>query len=343
MCKFVIIDECNRLTCLFSLPGTAAGQGGVGGELAVVGSADGTMSLWRFISSHYWPLRPRLRMTGHSGSKVHAVAVSSALGICAGVSSKKCCLFDVGNGAMIRAFSPPVAACKDHLGNNVLSGDATQVITFASTPALCLSIIGYVALVCSTKLIRGDKILDEIFSIELMTLEGVHVGSKILEPERGLPNKLFPSVDGRALFVCAGRRASICLISAVQPLSFVDEWRLTEEDDVDYQNLSCQAIHDIDFGPTVSRPVVVAAGCSDGSLRLHALQGISKWSHENQRNAVTSAVGSVLALPAQTVKNAIGGVAGFGSRFVGFGKEIGKEAFSAVKERDGPMGFFRKK
>lgn len=308
----------------------------------MVGSADGSMTMWRFISSHYWPLRPRLRMMGHSGSKIHAVAVSSALGICASISSQKCCLFDVGNGAMIRAFPPPAAACKDHLGKNLLDESAYQVTTFANTPALCLSIIGYVAVVCSTKLIRENETIDEVFSLELITLEGIHVGSRLIEPDRGMPNKLFPSVDGRALLVCAGRGVSVCLFSAVQPLTFVDEWRLTEEDDSDYQNLSRQAVQDIDFGPTISRPVVAAAGCSDGSLRLHALQGISKWSHENQRNVVSSAVGSVLALPAQTVKNAIGGVAGFGSRFVGFGKEIGKEAFTVVKEREG-MGFFRKK
>lgn len=310
--------------------------------MAVVGSADGSMTMWRFISSHYWPLRPRLRMCGHCGSKVHGVAVSSALGICASVSSHKCCLFDVGNGAMIRVFSPPSAACKDHLGNNLLDDSATQVTTFANTKALCLSTLGYVAVVCSTKLIRQSEVLDEVYSVELITLEGVHVGSKLLEPDRGMPQKLFPSVDGRAVFICGNHGVSVCLISSIQPLSFVDEWRLTEEDEDDYSNLSHQAIHDIDFGPTISRPVVVAAGCSDGSLRLHALQGISKWSHENQRNVVSSAVGSVLALPAQTVKNAIGGVAGFGSRFVGLGKEIGKEAFTAVKEREGPF-FFRKK
>ena len=297
--------------------------------------------MWRFISSHYWPLRPRLRMAGHSGSKVHGVTVSSALGVCASISSQKCCLFDVGNGAMIRAFSPPFTACRDHLGSNLLDETATRVITFADTSAICLSTMGYVAVVCSTKLIRDSDTLDEVFSVELMTLEGVHVGSKILEPDRGIPTKLVSSVDGRALFVCMGGGVLVCLISSVQPLSFVDEWRIIEEDADDCNIFSHQAIHDIDFGPTISRPVVVAAGCSDGSLRLHALQGISKWSHENQRNIVTSAVGSVLALPAQTVKNAIGGVAGFGSRFVGLGKEIGKEAFTAVKDREGM--FFRKK
>jgi hypothetical protein len=101
-------------------------------------------------------------------------------------------------------------------------------------------------------------------------------------------------------------------------------------------------VYDVDFGPTLARPVVAAAGCSAGALRLHALRGISKWSHEHQRNTVSSAVGSVLSLPAQTVKNALGGVSSFGSSFFGSAKEISKEAFSVVKEREGGF-FFRKK
>ena len=62
---------------------------------------------------------------------------------------------------------------------------------------------------------------------------------------------------------------------------------------------------------TIARPVVAAAACSGGALRLHALQVISKWSHENQRTSVSTAVGNVLALPAQIIKNALGGVAEF--------------------------------
>ena len=42
-----------------------------------------------------------------------------------------------------------------------------------------------------------------------------------------------------------------------------------------------------------------------------------------------------------TVKNAFGGVSSFGSSFFGSAKEISKEAFSVVKERDGGF-FFRK-
>ena len=61
-----------RITCIATEPiGTAAGHGGVGGELGILGSEDGNASLWRFMSSHYLPLRPRLRLQGHGG---HALA-----------------------------------------------------------------------------------------------------------------------------------------------------------------------------------------------------------------------------------------------------------------------------
>lgn len=307
--------------------GTASGQGGVGGELVIVGSVDGSATLWRFISSHYWPLRPRLRMMGHSGAAIHGVAVSSSLGVCASVSSKLCCLFDVGNGAMIRNFTPPE------------SPSSLVRTSFAETPAVCLSILGFVVVVCSSKLMQGEDMTKEELSLELYTVEGAHIGSRPLEPHRGMPKKIFPTVDGRAVFVCAGGGVSVHLVSSIQPLMTVDEWRLSE--DVGNDVSSEQVIYDLDFGPTIARPIVAAAGCSAGTLRLHALRGISKWCHEHQRNTVSSAVGSVLALPAQTVKNALGGVSSFGSSVFGSAKEISKEAFSVVKEREGGF-FFRK-
>ena len=278
-------------------------------------------------------------MSGHSGSKIHGVAIGSSLGICASVSSERCCLFDVCNGAMIRNFAPPLGAGKEYLeSKSKAEGDIIQT-TFAETQALCLSNLGFVVVVCSTRLLRGEEKPKEVLSLELLTLEGIHVGSRLLEPHRGMPKKMFSTADGRAIFVCAGGGVSVHLVSALHPLVTVDEWRLS--DDAENAAFPKLSMFDLDFGPTLARPIVAVAGCSGGALRLHALQGISKWSQENQRNTVSSAVGSVLALPAQTVKNALGGVAGIGSRFVGFGKEIGKEAFSVVKERDGGF-FFRK-
>jgi WD40 repeat protein len=120
----------SRITCISMDPiGTAAGHGGVGGELAIVGSADGGSTLWRFMSSHYLPLRPRIRMRGHSGSKVHAVALSSAIHICASVSQERCCIFSIGNGAMIRSWPPP----KNTLP--MLSPNAKAKTIFCDTPA----------------------------------------------------------------------------------------------------------------------------------------------------------------------------------------------------------------
>ncbi|KAL3806036.1 hypothetical protein ACHAXA_005246 [Cyclostephanos tholiformis] len=315
----------DRITAIDMDPiGTASGQGGVGGELVFVGSADGSATLWRFISSHYWPLRPRLRMWGHSGSSVYGVAISCSLGICASVSSKLCCLFDIGNGAMIRNFTPPDLKTD--------KGYETET-TFANTQALCLSTLGFVIAVCSTKLTRGDNTTNEIFSLELFTVEGRHMCSRPLPSPMGTPKKIVSTADGRAVFVCAGGGASVYLVSSLRPLVTLDRWELSDDE---------QAVHDVDFWPTLARPVVAAAGCSSGALLLHALCGISKWSHEHQRNPVSSAVGSVLALPAQTVKNALGGVSSFGSSLFGSAKEISKEAFSVVKEREGGF-FFRSK
>lgn len=312
--------------------GAALGQGGVGGELAIVGSADGSATLWRFISSHYWPLRPRLRVTGHGGAPIHAVSISSSLGVCSSVSSKLCCIFDIGNGVMIRNFTPPNVGRSEEIEHEIET-------TFADTAAFCLSILGYLVAVCSTKyMINGDKVKEE-FSLELFTLEGRHVSSFQLGQLSGIPTKIFPTADGRAVFVCAEGGVSIHLVSSIRPLAVVDRWIISGAPGFASTE---QVVYDLDFGPTISRPVVAAAGCSAGALRLHALQGISLWSQEHQRNTVSSAVGSVLALPAQTVKNALGGVSSFGSSFFGSAKEISKEAFSVVKEREGRF-FFRKK
>ena len=79
-----------EITCITTDPiGTAAGHGGVGGELALVGSADGCASLWRFMSSHYLPLRPRARLGGHKGCRISAVALNSTNQLAATVSAKR--------------------------------------------------------------------------------------------------------------------------------------------------------------------------------------------------------------------------------------------------------------
>jgi hypothetical protein len=323
----------SKITCIAMDPiGTAAGHGGVGGELAIVGSADGNASLWRFMSSHYLPLRPRIRMRGHGGSKIQAVALSSAIHICASVSSDRICLFSVGNGALIRSWRPPQDTVQ-----LPLSGDLKAITetVFADTPALCLSVQGFVVTVCKTSItpLEEGGACRKVITLHLFSLEGVSLGSKALESWRGLPRKITCTPDGTAVFVCAGRGVTIHRLSAVTPLEFIDEWHITESDEL---NNKVAAAFDVDFGPSLMRPIVGAAGLSNGSLRFHALPGISAWSERHKSR--TSLSSALLGKPMGRLKNTVGKTFGLGKAAIGVGKDVAKEVSSDVKER-GVGGF----
>jgi len=327
-----------RITTISMDPLGVATGGGAGGELAIVGSADGSASLWRFISSHYLPLRPRQRLRGHTGTAIHAVAINSSMNVCATVSSHRCCIFNLGNGALLRSFAPPKNPCP------VLIDSSNSEVTseFVETPALCFSILGYIILVCKS-IVKQTRFKENvggnretvsnqvIITLQLFSLEGVHCGSKALETLRGVPHKIIATFDGRAVLVSRNGGVSIHLVSPTSPLELIDEWSIAEDD----KNMST---FDVDIGPSLFRPVVAAAACSGGALRLHALPGISAWSEANKKGSMSSAVGNAFAKPAQKLKKAGGIVKGIGSSIVGFGKELGKEALSDVKER-GVTGF----
>lgn len=321
-----------QITCISTDPiGTAAGHGGVGGELALVGSADGNASLWRFMSSHYLPLRPRVQLQGHNGKKVCAVALCSTLHVAATLSTEKCCLYSIGNGTLIRSFGPPL----DTL--DLASSDTLKVTTkFADTPALALSVQGFVVTVCRTTIFNAaSDSTRNVVTLHLFTMEGVSVGSTLLESWRGVPHKLSCTPDGTAVLVCGGRGVTIHRISACQPLDFIDEWHITESNDV---TESMPAAFDFDLGPSLNRPVVAAAACSSGVLRLHALQGISSWSERHKKSGIGQTVGTALAKPAQRLKSAMRDGLGFGRQLAGMGRDIGREVTSDVKER-GVGGF----
>ena len=351
----------DRVTALAMDPiGNAAGQGGVGGEVAMIGSADGSATLWRFISSQFLPLRPRLRLGGHAGCPIHAVTVSGPLNLCASISSGRCCIFNVSNGALVRSFLPPTEG----------RGDDVEV-RFASCSALCLSQQGYIVVVCesipsgskaaasSTRTKTGKSSSSSsssssgatpVISIELYTLEGVRVGSRDVTDRRdkaahGAPHKLIPIIGGKAVMACSSRGMTVHRISAIRPLEVVDEWLLEVGGEVDGDGIAksgtCISAYDVDFGPSLVRPVVAAAACSSGALRLHALRGISQWSEENKSKGVSAAMGNALARPAARLRNVVGGVKNIGSRFMGVSKEIGKEAADEIKERGGIFGGFR--
>ena len=304
----------------------AAGVGGAGGELAIVGSEDGTATVWRFISNAVCtlPLRPRLRLRGHKGMKINAVAVSSALHICVTVSKLRCCVFSLSNGAILSSILPRDIEFPGAF--DVGSNDIRTESYFADTNAVSLCGTGFITLVCETKFYSSrNELLRKIVTLQLFTFEGVHIGSKALETWRGIPHKIVPTYDGRGVMVCSGGGISIHLVSAIKPLHFVDEWKVAHDDEIH----SGIGAYDIDFGPSLSRPVVAVTGLSSGSLRIHAFKGVSEWSEEvNKRSTMSEAVGNALARPAEKVKGLLGVVKGKGSKVVGLGKEIGREAVS---------------
>ena len=141
--------------------------------------------------------------------------------------------------------------------------------------------------------------------------------------------------DGTAVLICAGRSVTIHRLSAITPLEFIDEWFITETDEITSYG---PRAWDIDLGPSLNRPVVAAAACSNGCLRLHALAGISAFSERHKNFGLSQSVGSMLSLPGRKIKKAVGKGWGLGSKVVGVGKEIGKEVTTDVKER-GVGGF----
>jgi hypothetical protein len=175
----------------------------------------------------------------------------------------------------------------------------------------------------------------DVITLHLFSLEGVSLGSKALESWRGMPHKISCTPDGTAITVCSGRGVTIHRLSAITPLEFIDEWHITEADELD-ENTA--AAWDVDFGPSLLRPVVAAAACSGGVLRLHALPGITPWSERHKKSSMGTAVGRALSKPASRIKSAVGKGFGIGQKFVGVGKDIGKEVTSDVKER-GVGGF----
>jgi hypothetical protein len=273
-------------------------------------------------------MRPRVHLRGHGGEPVVAVALCSSANLAATLSPTMCCLYSTGNGALIRSFGPPT----DTLSNS--SGEDVSTKTkFAQTSALALSVQGYVAAVCETTLSSLSASERIVYTLHLFTTEGVSLGAKPLESWRGIPKKMYCTPDGTTLMVCNGRGVTMHRLSVYQPLEFLDEFQISDVDDID--SSTTPAAWDIDLGPFLNRPVVAAAGCSAGALRLHALPGISAWSERYRKPTISKSVGSVLSTPAKKLTNAVRESFGFGQRI---GREIKREVESDVRER-GVGGF----
>ncbi|GKY94445.1 hypothetical protein MPSEU_000410300 [Mayamaea pseudoterrestris] len=313
-----------EITCIVTDPiGTAAGHGGVGGELALVGSADGCASLWRFMSSHYLPLRPRARLAGHQGAKISAVALNSTTHLAATVSAERLCLHSIGNGNLIRSFGPPVDTV------SMAEDSALSVVTrFADTPALAISSQGFLVTVCES-IIEYTTLTRTVTTLNMFSIEGEFLGSRPMERWRGKPHRMMATPDGTAVLVCSGRGVTVHRLSCCQPLEVIDEWSVTESDDLTSSD-NVEHCFDLDLGPSLNRPVAAAAACSNGALRLHALPGISQWSERHKKSSLGSTVGNAFVKPAQTMNRALKEGFNFGSRIAGMGREIGKDVAKEV-------------
>lgn len=282
------------------------------------------------MSSHYLPLRPRLRLQGHQGCKLLAVALCSSIHVAVTLSSMKCCIHSLGNGALSRTFGPPDETF------DIPGGDDVRFSTeFADTSALAVSVQGYVITVCETTIHSSNLPYRKVVSLNLFSIEGVFLGSTPLESWRGVPHKLYCTPDGTTVMVCCGRGITMHRLSAWQPLKFLDEFQVTESDDF---GSSLSSAWDIDLGPALNRPVVAVAACSGGALRLHALPGISAWSERNKKSGLTQTVGIALATPARRITSVVREGIGFGRQLAGMGRDIQREVTTDVKER-GVGGF----
>ena len=152
---------------------------------------------------------------------------------------------------------------------------------------------------------------------------------------RGIPHKIVATPDGTTILVCAGRGVTVHRLSAVSPLEFIDEWQVTESEELSSNNSHA---FDVDLGPSLNRPVVAAAACSNGVLRLHGLAGISAFSERHNKVGISQSVGSLIAAPARRFKNVFGRASATANKAAGVGKDISKEITSNVKER-GVTGF----
>ena len=215
---------------------------------------------------------------------------------------------------MVRSWPPP-ADTLPMLPTN----DKTKTV-FCDTQALGLSVQGFVVTVCKTTIVSDSNNIRNVNTLHLYSLEGVSLGSKALESWRGIPHKISCTPDGTAITVCSGRGVTIHRLSAITPLEFIDEWHITDVEELDE---STPAAWDVDFGPSLMRPIIGAAACSSGILRLHALPGISPWSDRHRKS--TMGIGMALSKPVGRIRDAVGKGLGFGKNFVGVGKDVGKE------------------
>ena len=300
-------------------------------EVAAVGCSDGSLCLYTFSESlSTLSQRPSHRIApfAHAGCEIRGLSVSVALRVVASVSTSKCCLHSITTGKLIGSWGPAGVPTDGYVSEE---GVAFSGKVFVSK-------LGYVVLV----VVRGGQ-----KSLQLRSIEG-----RILGEVPTLSDSVF-SIRGE----CGGKIAAVAghgsvalyRLSSVKALEVLDVWNVDMGGTVeDLLGLGENGILDVDFG-CGSHSSVVAIAMQDGSIRVHALRGIGKWS-QSLSSGLGGAVAGLLGKAGHGVgsvgKTVFGGIGSLGKGLFGIGKEIVNEVseeqvIEEVKKK-GVSGFFRR-
>lgn len=155
-------------------------------------------------------------------------------------------------------------------------------LQFAKCNALCISSLGYIVFICNIKSgIDVGPQSTQIFSLELFSLKGIHLGTKVLKSLKRIPHTLSAIADGHSIMVCGNDGISFYKLSAITPLDIVDVWCTTKVGD--FHRDVAPSTFDVDLGPYLSSPFVTIAGCSSGAVKLGVLKGITNWNEANKK------------------------------------------------------------
>ncbi|GMI15909.1 hypothetical protein TrVE_jg8845 [Triparma verrucosa] len=298
-------------------------------EVAAIGCDSGGFSVWTFYQGdENMPRRPTWRMTGlaHSGKSLVGLCVDVTLRVVVSVSEGKACLWSLTSGKFVRSFEARNEAEEDWVVQNV---------KFSAKGGVAVSKLGYIALVVERE---GRTYL------QLRTLTGAWLGEVAVEEV----NSMKTILDGTAVAVCSNGKVTLHRLSSVRVLEVLDVWTV---DVSGFELVGGVPLFDVDFGPgrRVSQyPAVAAAALGDGSLRIHALKGVGKWSR-TVGPSLGGAVAGLVSKPISAIsKGVFGVVSAIGGGVVSLGKELAQETrvggAEVVEEvqKTGLKGFFSK-
>ena len=260
---------------------------GSGVEVVALGSTDGSVTVYRFWNAEVLPTRPIARFNGHNGRAITCVEISVHLRCVVSCSEGgRICIHNLVGGKVIRIWQCEV-------------GRVTGV---------SVSKRGYISLACAS----GEETVLMLYSVE-----GREVGSATVE---GRVDRVKDALDGMAVAVALRGAVQLRRVGALRTFEQIDTWGV----EVGGFGLGGAGggvgVGDVDFGPDTrlsSYPAIAVAGLADGSMRIHALPGVTEWSR-GVGGGIGAVVGGLVSKPV----NLVGGI---GKGLVSIGREVAGE------------------